>query len=182
MEARSSARQASRNQPPNSLPRGHWADKRCSVYSRMPAVARIADLRSDRPSTGFGILFHGTERAINPTPFHGRRRQAAAARPRRWLDRSESAYGCSHADAPTRALRRSFRVEGVGTTPSTRAPACGDSELYRCGSTHPGHSTTISRASSPRSVPPPAEAQSGRQYSRVRPHGSRESPLTSSDT
>jgi hypothetical protein len=36
---------------------------RCSAYSRMPVVTRIADPSTDGRSTGFGILFHALARS-----------------------------------------------------------------------------------------------------------------------
>jgi hypothetical protein len=45
---------------------GRRADKRCSIYSQMPAAARIADPSNDGPSTTLGILFHAAE--SDPAP------------------------------------------------------------------------------------------------------------------
>lgn len=59
---------------------------RCSVYSRMPVVARTADPSNDGRSTGFGILFHASgrlRRDTSPSALRSDVRQASPCSDRR---------------------------------------------------------------------------------------------------
>lgn len=63
--SRHQAPPAAKSLNPNAESSDHPA-ARCSAYSRMLVVARIADPSNDGPSTAFGILFHAAE--SDPAP------------------------------------------------------------------------------------------------------------------